>query len=432
VKENIVLKNMLWMVLEKSIRLVIAVAISGMMARSLGPADFGVLNYYISLLTIVSVFSSLGLNRIIVREVASGISDVNYSSQVIATAFYLRLIVSFALWVIIVSMSLMFFNNEVGYIVVIFASLFFTSFDVYDFYAQGMSEFKSISASRLISFIITSILKLILVINHYGLMAFMILVFFEFVLVAASFYIFFIRFRLESIMPKNVSVLRAVILVKESWPEIIAGFGAILFMRLDQICLQTLSGSSSVGIYSAATRITEAWYFLPTAITAATFPKLVALREVSEYQYMSGIRLLTSALVFISIFVAILFSVFSNLIVNIVFGADYIDSADVIVLHTWGAIFLCMGISSGSWLVVEKKLKLNLFRNVFGLCVSALANVTLIPLYGVNGSAFSTVLGLASAFYLFDIFHPTLRPMFILKTKSLLPLYLFRYLKTIK
>lgn len=427
--ENKVLSNTLWMLLEKGSRLVLGVVVSSLMARSLGPDGFGQLNYFISLLTIASVLSSLGLNRIIVREVANHLENKLLCNSTVVTAFYLRLIVSLVLWLAVSTVSLLLLPDDMLFITIIFSSLFFISFDVFDFYAQGSSDFKVISLCRLATFFITSLLKVSVVLLGGGLSAFVWLVMIEYLLVAVFFYTLFIRRRHISLSSSQVKVRRGVELVMESWPEIIAGFGAILFMRLDQIFLQWLSGDASVGIYSAATRITEAWYFLPSVIIATTFPKLVSLRNSSYERYFEGIRALMSFLVILSVAVAIFFSLTADWIVALLFGPTYAESANVIVLHTWGGIFLCMGITSGSWLVAERKLRLNLQRNLFGLAVSAVANWMLIPLYGVTGSAFSTVAGLGAAFYFFDLLHPQLRPMFWLKSSALIPTHLYHFIR---
>lgn len=427
--KNNIFKNTLWMLFEKGSRLLIGVLVSSLMARSLGPEKFGQFNYLLSLLTIVSVFSSLGLNRIIVREVANHFEDRLFCQSTVVTTFYLRLIVSLGLWLVVVIVSKLFWPEDMLFVTILFASLLFIAFDVFDFYAQGISDFKVISLCRLTTFLITSLLKIGVICLGGGLEAFVWLVMIEYLLVAVFFYLLFVRRRHLDLTPKQIKVRRGIELVMESWPEIIAGFGAILFMRLDQIFLQWLSGDSSVGIYSAATRITEAWYFLPSVIIATTFPKLVALRSSSYERYFEGIRVLMSFLIILSVAVALFFSLTAGWIVALLFGSTYAESANVIVLHTWGGVFLCMGITSGSWLVAERKLKLNLQRNVFGLAVSAVTNWTLIPLYGVTGSAIATVAGLGAAFYFFDLLHPQLRPMFWLKSSAFFPTHLYHFIR---
>ncbi|MFO6423830.1 flippase [Motilimonas sp. KMU-193] len=425
---NLIFRNTLWVGLEKSLRLILGVLLSSLIARSLGPAEFGQLNFLISLLVIASVLNSLGLNRIIIREVADHLEDIIFIKTTIITALYLRLLISLILFLFAVIFSWAIWPAHLLYSAVVFSSLFFISFDVFDFYAQGTSNFKIISICRSVAFLITSAMKLAVVFLDGGIDFFVFLILFEHALVAILFYYLFVKKNNANLSFYGVKLERGVQLLRESWPEIIAGFGAIMFMRLDMIFLQWISGDLSVGIYSAATRITEAWYFLPAVIIATTFPKLISLRQSSYSQYLDGIRLLMSLLVTMSLVIAIIFTLTADWIVALLYGSDYAESANVIVLHTWAGLFFCMGIASGSWLVAEKKLKLNLQRNLFGLAVSALTNWLLIPSYGVTGSAVATLAGMSAAFYLFDAFHPQLRPMFKLKTSALLPVYLYHFI----
>lgn len=78
------------MLSEKTIRLGFSVLTSALIARYLGPKDFGELNYYIALLAIFIVVSSVGLNRIIVRDVVQS-KDNKTQQNIITTALYIRL-----------------------------------------------------------------------------------------------------------------------------------------------------------------------------------------------------------------------------------------------------------------------------------------------------------------------------------------------------
>lgn len=423
-----IIKNTLWMVSEKIIRLIISVFISAIVARYLGPSEFGRLNYYIAILTIAVVLSSLGLNRIIVREVVDKIMSRRKRSIIVSTSLYLRLLASLLIWILL---SFFFYvissPQDSLNIAIILCSVVFISIDVLDYHQQGLSSFKIISICRTIGFLLSALVRIVFVSLDFPLIWFVSAVLIEYAITAVIIYFICNREHGPNFISSwNVYLTKTKELLIESWPEIIAGFGAILFMRMDQIMLQLMAGPASVGIYSAATRISEAWYFVPMAIVAATFPKLIELKKTSNKSYLDGVSMLSSLLIYMSLSMAIFFTLFGSFIINIIYGSQYADSAGVVILHTWGAVFLCMGISSGSWLVAEKKLKLNLYRNLFGLVVNFMLNLLLIPIYGVKGAAIATVAGLASAFYIFDFFIPSLKNMFWLKTKSFLPTQIYK------
>jgi len=55
-------------------------------------------------------------------------------------------------------------------------------------------------------------------------------------------------------------------------------------MKVDQVMIQSMLGSEAVGQYSAAVRISEAWYFIPMVITSSLFPAIInAKKRVKNY-----------------------------------------------------------------------------------------------------------------------------------------------------
>ena len=66
------LENVFWLIVEKGFSLFVGVVVGIYVARYLKPESYGLLNYSISFVSIFSVFSTLGLDQIIVRELAQG------------------------------------------------------------------------------------------------------------------------------------------------------------------------------------------------------------------------------------------------------------------------------------------------------------------------------------------------------------------------
>ncbi|WP_318357955.1 flippase [Enterobacter sp.] len=428
-----VFKNIVWQLLEKVIRLSVTVIVSALLARYLGPDGFGQYNFINALISIALVVTSLGFNRILVRD-STSCKNENEHITLVTTAFYLRVIAAISAFIVI-SLFFIFSDAANGYIYAIsLASIIFVSFDVIDYHLQGQSIFKVATSCRIISFLTASALRAWLVYINADISYFYATILVEYA-VAGILILIVTRSKYNKIVridSSKFSLEKAKILLKESWPEIIAGFGAILFMKMDQIMLQYMQGPASVGIYSAATRISEAWYFLPTAIVAATFP--VFMRKHNKNSADQSVLLkdvghIISILVWLSIFAAIAVNIVGSALINLVFGIQYIESAIILKLHIWAGIFLCMGIASGSWLVAQKKLKLNLYRNMAGLIVNFILNIFLIPRYGASGAAIATIAGLAMAFLIFDLFNKELRKMFFIKLLAFSPIQFYKSIK---
>lgn len=60
--------NVLWLLADRGWRLILNIAVLGVLARHLGVQEFGRLNYAASLAAIFATLASLGLEGLIVRE----------------------------------------------------------------------------------------------------------------------------------------------------------------------------------------------------------------------------------------------------------------------------------------------------------------------------------------------------------------------------
>jgi hypothetical protein len=70
-----VLGNAGWLLAEKALRLALGVAVSALVARYLGPEQFGVLNYALALVALFAVLANVGLDAVVVREIARNPGD---------------------------------------------------------------------------------------------------------------------------------------------------------------------------------------------------------------------------------------------------------------------------------------------------------------------------------------------------------------------
>jgi PST family polysaccharide transporter len=189
-------------------------------------------------------------------------------------------------------------------------------------------------------------------------------------------------------------------LLTESWPLILSGLTIMIYMRIDQIMLGQMVGEEAVGLYSAATRISEVWYFIPTAISSSVAPSIYAAKQVSEDLYYQRIKKLIRLLVMISLVVAVPMSFLSTTIITLLFGNDYAPAGSILGIHIWAAVFVFMGVATSSWFIAEGLTQLAFRRTLMGAVVNVILNWLLIPAYAGVGAAVATVIsyGIGSVF----------------------------------
>ena len=179
-------------------------------------------------------------------------------------------------------------------------------------------------------------------------------------------------------------------------------------------------GDRAVGIYTAATRISEAWYFIPGAILSSVTPSIYQARERSQTEYYQYVGRLLRLMNRIALAVAIPVTVLAPAIIHLCYGEAYLQSSSVLIIHIWAAIFVFMGLVTLPCFIIEGLTKLTLQRTVWGAIINVILNFILIPHYTAVGAAIATVISQAFASYFSHVFHSRTMKLFLLQTRSLL------------
>ena len=206
--------------------------------------------------------------------------------------------------------------------------------------------------------------------------------------------------------------------LKDSWPLILGGVFTIIYLRLDQLMLKWYLGAKEVGNYSAAVRLTETWFFIPHIITNSVFPAILNAKKVCQQMYYKRLQYLYALMIWSGILIALPMTLFGKEIVAFLYGPGYESAGKVVIIHVWGAIFVFLSSAFGKFLMVENYTLLNLYRLLFGAICNIALNAYLIPLYGINGAAFATLISLFTINIAFDLFSSKLRPHLRMKLRA--------------
>ena len=202
-------------------------------------------------------------------------------------------------------------------------------------------------------------------------------------------------------------------------------------MWIDQVMIGAMVGHAAVGIYGAAVKISELWYFIPTAIAGSVFPKIVQVREAARAdthaaRYKDRMQTLYDGMVLLSYGVILLITFLAAPIIELLFGPEYAASAAILQVHIWALLFVSLGVARSKWLIAENLMVFSMVATVLGAVINVGLNVLLIPRYAGLGAAWATLLSYAVAAYLSCLLLKRLRPVFAQLTASLfIPLRLF-------
>ena len=411
-----IFKNISWLFLDKICRLGVGLLVSVWVTKYLGPHDFGKWNYAIAVVALVSAFSNLGLDQVLVKKLVENSKE---EDVLLGTAFFMRCAGSVIGIVVSLSYILLFNKNDHELLIITFltsGTLIFQSFDVIDLKLQSVLKSKYSVLIKNGAFILCSILKVIIIYKHLSLMYFVIITVIEGVLGAWGLILVYGGMRVTK---WRLNLVYATNLLKECWPLILSGIIIMLYMRIDQVMLGKIMGDKAVGLYTVSVKFSELWYFIPTVFVSSFFPKLIQLKSDGE-AYKNVCLKLFKILFFISFGIGIVISFVANDLISFLYGQLFIASAFALKISIWTAVFVFWGVAAANMLVVEDLNKHNLYKSFHGVIINVILNLILIPTFGINGAAIATLISQAYASYFYYLFRSETRHIFILQTKSIL------------
>ena len=216
----------------------------------------------------------------------------------------------------------------------------------------------------------------------------------------------------------RISYRRCCTLLKAGWPLMLSSIAVMIYMKIDQIMIGQMLGNDAVGIYSAAVRISEIWYFIATAVAASVLPSILEAKKNNEAQYRQRLQALFDLMTWIAIIVALPVTFFATPLVTMLFGADYSEASGVLAIHVWATVFVFLGVAGGNWFLAENQQILGLQRTALGALVNVILNFILLPTWGLKGAAWATLISYAVAGMLIDVTQRKTRGMFAMKLDS--------------
>ena len=399
-----VLANTAWLGGDKIIRLAIGLVVGVLVARHLGPEQFGQYSFALALVVIASSLSLLAADSVVTREIVTNARDNNV---VLGSQFVLRALGSLlAVGAVFIVSWLQSESSEAIIVVVAAVSLLFSPFEGIAIWFQAEQRPRAAVLSKTVAFFTASFARLAFVFYGASVVAFATLFSVEAALGAVAL-VFAYHAYGERLWNWKVSRSWVAKLFHDSWPLLFAGVSSMLYMRLDIVMLNEMRDAHETGIYSAATRISEAWNFVPMALMAALQPVLLRTKQDHPALFMRRMDMLYVCTAWGSLAVAVIISIISTPVVNILFGNEYHESGSVLALHTWSSIAVYLGVASSQYLLAENLLKISMFRTMLGLATNVVLNLALIPPYGAQGAAVATVVSYFVATFSLVLFGST-------------------------
>jgi len=386
-----ILYNTSWLFADRIIRMGIGVIVIIWIARYLGPEQFGIYNYAIAFVALFTAVSTLGLDHIVVREI---VRQPDKKDEIVGSALLMRFLAS-VITVVLISLIIFLLRPDDALtrmmVIIIASAMIFQSFEVIDFWFQSQVQSKYTVIAKNAAFLFISGVHIGLILSEASLIAFAIARLGEMFLFAVGL-VFLYRYSGSALRKLRFRLKQATHLLRDSWPLILSGIMVMLYMRIDQVMLGEMIGDTSVGIYSAAIRLTEVWFFIPTAILISVFPNIIETKKKDEGLYYRRLQRLYTTLTWMAIAIALVVMFLANPVIQVLYGQEFQAAGSVLVISIWAGVFVFQGLTRSKWLVAENLQKYTYFFTGIGVIINIILNLILIPKYEASGAAIATLI----------------------------------------
>jgi O-antigen/teichoic acid export membrane protein len=424
-----IINNTSWLVGDKVFTMVIGVFIMAVVARYLGPVNYGVYNYALAFVTLFTALSTLGLETLSVKSI---VYQEDEEGTILFTSLVLR-VIGGILITLLASVTIQFIapNDSLVHLLVMIMSftMIFKSLEVIEYWIQAYQRSKISSLIRMGVYVFSALLKIAFVLLDGNLIHLALIYMSDTLLVGIGLVLAYLKNR-ESYTMWKFKLGYARNVLSQSWYLILSGLMVTLYMQIDKVMLGTmLPNKEELGVYSAATQITNMWYFVPLAIITSFKPVIMKKKLETEEMYINTMQTLYSIVAWVGIIFGLFVSVFSALIVNILYGEEYSGAVSIIIISVWAGTFATLGSARSIWLLVENLQRYTLVFTLAGFIINVVLNYILIPVYGGYGAAIATLIAqiFANIFALF--FFKRTRISSVMLLKAFNPKYLLNIRK---
>jgi len=414
-----IIGNTGWLMVDRLIRMGMGLFVGVWVARYLGPEQFGSLNFAISFVALFGSVTSLGLEAIVMREVLHAPED---SRDILGTALALRsgagfLCVGAAIGVVRLIQP----HDRQALILVsiISLTLVFQAFDTIDVFFQSQIRSKITVWAKNGAFLLFAAIRVALIYAKAPLWVFAVATISETAAGAAG---LILGYELTSgrLLLWKSSKKRALLLLQQSWPVIFSGMAIMVYMRLDMVMLKMMKGDFAVGLYAAATRVSEVWYFVPQAIVSSVSPAIMRVKD-NPTLLNARLKRLFSLMTISACAIGSVVALASHLIIRILYSNSYAGAGPVLAVHVWASVFVFLGVAQYPWDIARNQVKLGLYRTVLGAVINVAMNFYLIPRYAAMGAAIATVVSYAVSGVFANLLSARTRPIFYMQMRSFIP-----------
>ncbi|MDD9174990.1 flippase [Aliivibrio sp. S2TY2] len=401
--------NAAWYAVENVTAIVFGLISVIIVARIFGPENLGKLSFIQAISATAIFLVVLGLDHIIVRELAKNNTDYNL--------IFTTIIVQSSGWIIyssIVLLSIWIINGGSIDISLIYISIsvliatYFSRATVVKLFFQAVNQPRKIAISAIISRA-SALIYLAYALNfnfdyHLVIIFIPIQSFIQFLILLLQ----FIKFNNLKHHKWQFDTIKAKCILKEALPLIGSSMLFPIFMQGDILLISAILDDTNTGIYSSASRLITQFIFIGHIITMTFYLTLSNkyFQQQSDYEeFVVGIIIILFTLGFglsISVYA------FSDIIIRTLYGYKFTGAENILEILCWNWMFIFPAALFSRMLVLQNLAKYEFIKSLFIATFSISMNYFFIERFGITGAAIVSILSYFLAdFLIYALFKET-------------------------
>lgn len=179
--------------------------------------------------------------------------------------------------------------------------------------------------------------------------------------------------------------------LKYSFTLVLATMMATLINRVDILMLGNMTTNTDVGIYQITFQVSNVLSSLLLIFNTVFAPEIAKLFHNGKKFEMNRLYIRATRFLTVSSFLITLIIIIGSNFILFIFGSEFVDGQVALILRSLGQ-FVNVAVG-GVWLMLSMtgEPKFQMYANIVAFIINIVLNFVLIPVYGINGAAFASM-----------------------------------------
>ena len=395
-------KNLLYLTSGELISKILQFILMVYAARLLDKPSFGKFNFALSLSFIVIIATDLGINQLLIREIARKKED---AGRYFMNAFVIKIFFSLlaCIFIILLLNVLNYPKDTRNVVYAIWIFMIISNFT--DLFYSVFRAFEKMFYDSLIKIVRMAILASIgiyILFKGYGVLAFSLaFIFVELIILLLAYLIasrkfIKINFDLDFKFMKN--------LVKTAYPLGVAFIFSSLYFYIATVMLSKMRGDVEVAVYSVAYNLALAILFIPAVYSNAVYPVMSRYYKTSKDNLIFLYKKSFKYIYIIGLPISAGLYILADRIIVFFYGKTYVGSIIALQIISWFLFIKFLNYFMAYMLSSVDQQRSRMVGQGLTAVFNVLLNLILIPKMGYKGAAVATFITEVFLFILYYIY----------------------------